>query len=93
MLFHRLPPAPRKRILAYIDAPSIEAWRLVRDTIVSPGLTLFDVVEKVDRDFGWFDGSYPSSLLVARASAYVEKRWMEMDEFELSFLTEDPDVG
>ena len=86
-LFKRLPPAPRKRILAYIEAPTIGAWRQVRETIVSPGLTLFDVVEKIDRDFSWFAGYlYPSAILVARASRYADALAQEAEKID-SLLT------
>lgn len=91
MLFKKLPPRPRNRILAYIADPSFDAWRQVRDIPVSPGLSLFDVVEKIDRDYSWIDYSHPSSILVARASGFVAKRAQEMDEFDLFPLTqEDP---
>lgn len=70
-------------MLAYINAPSYDAWVSVRDTIVSPGESLFNCVEAVDRDFGWFGHFFPSGILVARVSQYVERRHEDRSMFDI----------
>jgi hypothetical protein len=83
-LFKRLPPVPRNRILAYIAEPGFEAWKAVRDTIVAPGKSLFDIIEEIDRDYT-YQGSilFPSGILVARCSDAVEKRFADLEMFDI----------
>jgi hypothetical protein len=83
-LFKRLPPVPRNRILAYISEPGFEAWKEIRDITVAPGMSLFDMVEAMDRDYS-FQGSimFPSGILVAQCSAAVEKRWEDLEVFDI----------
>jgi len=71
LLFKRLPPLPRKKILEYIDSPSFAVWVIIRAMVVAPGLSLWDVMDSIDR--GW-EGMYPPAILVARASRVVDQR-------------------
>lgn len=81
-LFVNLPPIPRAKILAYLQEPTLAAWRLVRDIPVSHGQTLFDIVDLLD--LCW-PGDYPSMILIARASKLVERRENDMQVMEDAF--------
>jgi len=79
-LFKALPRAPRNRILGYIQEPTFVGWTQIRDIPVSHGQTVFDMVDKLDRDYA---GMYPSGILVARTSKLIEQRNEELKAFEL----------
>jgi hypothetical protein len=79
-LFLHLPPVPRNKILGYLQEPSLEAWRFVRDIPVSHGQTLQDVVDLVD--ICW-PGDYPSMILIARASKVAARRHEDLQALEM----------
>jgi hypothetical protein len=69
-LFKLMPPEPRRKILAYIDAPTYPGWVKIRDIIISHnGQTLGELT--VDKR--WY-GTHPHSIVVARASYLAEAR-------------------
>ncbi len=81
MLFFRLTPVPRKRLLAYIDAPSYKEWVEIRDMIVAPGLTLLDVIEQVTNHS--YDVAGPNAIQMAQASRAVDQRWSDLSAMEI----------
>ena len=85
-------PMKRQRILDYIDSPSFEGWKVVRDIPVLYGQTLWDLMDQIDCDW---PGMYPSAILVARVSKLSEKLAEEMEPLEydnlLKGLTSDLD--
>jgi hypothetical protein len=70
-LFKRLPRLPRRKILEYIDSPSFALWVIVRAMVVAPGLSLWDAMDTLDRNW---EGMYPPAILVARASMVIDQR-------------------
>ena len=73
-LFDKLVPKMRRRILDYIDSPSYEKWKEIRDIMVLPRESLYDVMDEIDM---CWPGKYPSAILVARCSEVVEARLKE----------------
>ncbi len=79
-LFKLLPPVPRKKILGYIQDPTWEGWRTVRDIIVAPGLKLYEATFVLDKTKSEM---YPSSITVARASKLAERRNADLKAMEI----------
>jgi len=80
-LFRHLVPVPRRRIQAYLDNPSLEGWKAIRDTWVLPGKSLYDIMDEIDRDW---PGKFPPTILVARVSEVVEARLKERENLRLT---------
>ena len=79
-LFEKLPPAPRKKILEYIQEPSLVGWKQIRGLPVFHGQTLNDMLDMVD--FCW-PGDYPSMILLARTSKLIERRAQDLTAMEM----------
>jgi hypothetical protein len=79
-LFKHLPPAPRRKILEYLQEQHFLRWVGIRDIVVSPGLSLYDVIDSIDRNW---PGRYPSAILVARASKVVDQRALDLQALEM----------
>jgi hypothetical protein len=79
-LFKHLPPGPRAKILEYLQDPSLERWKRIRDIDISHGQTLFDMVDMLDISF---PGDYPSMILIARTSKVAERRNDDLKALEM----------
>jgi hypothetical protein len=79
-LFKRLPPVQRGKILGYLQEQSYEKWVYIRDILVSPGVSLYDMVDVLDRDW---PGMYPSAILVARTSQLIDQRNKDLEALEI----------
>lgn len=79
-LFERLPRETRKKVLAYLQEPSLEGWKKIRVLPVFHGQTLNDMLDMVD--FCW-PGDYPSMILIARTSKLIERRTQDLLAMEM----------
>jgi hypothetical protein len=70
----------RWKILEYIQDPSYEKWVYIRDILVSPGISLHDITDIIDRDW---PGKYPHAILIARASKMIDRRNKDLEAMEL----------
>jgi hypothetical protein len=79
-LFKTMVPRLRWKILDYLQDQTFEKWMYIRDILVVPGLSLWDIMDTLDRDW---DGMYPHAILVARASKVIDQRNKDLEAMEL----------